>query len=64
MSKQLGTKRLKLITNSELESRKSQQAQVQPSDLWKTDKWQEIAEDQECQADAKQKKANKKSHQL
>jgi hypothetical protein len=37
---------------------------VQPSDLYKTYKWQETAESQECQADAKQRKANKKTHLL
>jgi hypothetical protein len=38
----------------ESESYRSGEAQVQLSDLCKTDKWQETAESQECQADTKQ----------
>jgi hypothetical protein len=34
-------------------SHRSNEAQVWQFDLYKTDKWQEIAEGQECQADAK-----------
>jgi hypothetical protein len=48
----------------ESESRRSHKAQVQPSDLYRTDKWQETAEGQKCQADTKHQKADQRSHQL
>jgi hypothetical protein len=48
----------------ESESRRSDEAQVQLSGLCKTDKWQEIAEDQESQADTKQQKADQRSPEL
>jgi hypothetical protein len=37
---------------------------MQLSDLCRTGRWQETAEGQECQADAKQQKADQRSHQL
>jgi hypothetical protein len=48
----------------ESESRRSNEAQVQPSDLCRTDKWQETAKGQECQADTKQQKADQRNLQL
>jgi hypothetical protein len=53
-------------SHHEVESKrcKSNEAQVQPSDLSRIGKWQEAAEGQECYTNAKQQKVDQRSHQL
>jgi hypothetical protein len=52
-------------THHEAESRSHtcNQAQEKSSDPCMTDKWQETNEDQECQSDAKQQRANQRKQQ-
>jgi hypothetical protein len=47
-----------------LESLKFDEAQVQPSDICRTGKWQETIDGQYCQADSKQQKAEQRRFQL
>jgi hypothetical protein len=49
---------------AESESRRSDESQVQLSNLCRTEMWQETAEGQEYQAGAKQQKADQSNPQL
>jgi hypothetical protein len=49
---------------AESKSRRSDEAQVQLSDLCRTDRWQGTTEGQECQAGTKQQKPDQRNPQL
>jgi hypothetical protein len=48
---------------AELRSHMCDEAQEQPSDPCRTNKWKETTEDQECQSYAKQQRADRRKHQ-
>jgi hypothetical protein len=59
-----GHKEAQTHHEAESESRRSDETQVQLSDLYRTDRWQGTDEGQECQAGTKQQKTDQRKPQL